>query len=192
MSRDAEPPIWLLDVDGVLNAVTNKPDRQIWSDWRQGRATADGVSWPICFSPTVARTIRRLHESGRAEVRWLSTWGRWANGELRGLLELPELTVAAERAAVTQQLPDDAVVASAASHGDAVGGHGAWWKLAAVRAVVAAEPDRTLLWTDDELEFQLEAAWWVTDHVPSHLLLSPPPHVGLTPKLIRQIEQFCS
>jgi len=187
----SQPAIWLLDVDGVLNAVTDRPDRRVWQDWRQGRATADGVSWPICFSPTVARTIRRLHTTGLAEVRWLSTWGWHANGELRALLDLPELSVAAERPPVTAALPDDAVTAGAVSHGDAIDDHGPWWKLAGVRAVAEAEPDRVLVWTDDELRYQLEAAWWVTANVRRHLLLSPPPQVGLTPQLLRRIEEFC-
>jgi hypothetical protein len=190
--RASEPPIWLLDVDGVLNAVTNQPDPAVWPDWRQGTATADGVRWPICFSPTVARSIRRIHESGLAEVRWLTTWGGHANGELRELLGLPELPVVAERPSLAAALPDDAVVSGAASHGDAVGDHGPWWKLAAVQAVVEAEPDRVLVWTDDELRYQIEATWWVADHVRRSLLLSPPPRVGLPPRLLRQIEDFCA
>lgn len=185
------PPLWLLDVDGVLNAVTEKPDPNVWKDWRQGRATADGVSWPICFSPTVTRTVRRLHEAGLAEVRWLSTWGRHANAELRALLDLPELAVVAERPTAAA-LPDGAVADGAISHGDTVDDDGPWWKLAAVRAAVTAEPDRALVWTDDELHYEIEACWWVTANVRRHLVLAPPAQVGLTPRQLRQIERFCA
>lgn len=89
-------PLWLLDVDGVLNAVTGKPDRSVWPDWRAGVATADRQDWPIWYSRTVTETVRRVHEQGLAEVQWLTTWGAWANGSLRHLLDLPELAVAAE------------------------------------------------------------------------------------------------
>lgn len=191
MGEATAPPLWLLDVDGVLNAVTDQPDRTVWPDWRHGRATADGVSWPICFSPTVTRTVRRLHDSGLAEVRWLSTWGRHANADLRALLDVPELPVVAERPAAAT-LPDGAVADGAISHGDTVEDHGPWWKLAAVRSLVNAEPDRPLVWTDDELRYEIEAAWWVTTNVRRHLLLAPPARVGLTPRLLRQIERFCA
>jgi hypothetical protein len=40
------PPtvLWLLDVDGVLNAVARRPDRSVWQDWQHGTAppTASG------------------------------------------------------------------------------------------------------------------------------------------------------
>ena len=61
------PPLWLLDVDGVLNAVTGKPDRTVWPDWQHGSAGADGQSWPIWVSPTVSATVRRVHEQRLAE-----------------------------------------------------------------------------------------------------------------------------
>jgi hypothetical protein len=172
----------------VLNAVTHQPDRRAWADWQRGRASADGVSWPICFSATVAVTIRRLHLSGLAEVRWLSTWGRYANGELRELVGLPELAVAGERPVETAV--HDTGGTAARTHGDTVAGHGRWWKLAAAEAVVAAEPTRAIIWADDELRHHLPAARAVVAHT-RHLLVSPPPTVGLTPRLLREVVEFC-
>ena len=78
-----------------------------------GTATADGVEWPIWFSPTVTGTVARLHETGVVEVRWLTTWGAQANGELRALLGMPELEVAGEPPHVTGDH-------GAGSHGEAV------------------------------------------------------------------------
>ena len=75
MKNRERPPLWLLDVDGVLNAVTGRPDRSIWPDWAYGRATADGERWAIWFSRSVIRTVVTAHEEGLAEVRWLTTWG---------------------------------------------------------------------------------------------------------------------
>ena len=38
------PPLLLLDVDGVLNALGDGEELYgAWSDWRQGWATADGT-----------------------------------------------------------------------------------------------------------------------------------------------------
>jgi hypothetical protein len=48
------PPILLLDVDGVLNALPEvRDDLGVWDDWQFGNATADGARWPIIWSPSV-------------------------------------------------------------------------------------------------------------------------------------------
>jgi hypothetical protein len=193
---DGKPPLWLLDVDGVLNAVTPRPDRSVWPDWEQGYATAEGRRWPITFSPSVARTITRLHRTGTVEVRWLTTWGDDANGDLRTLLDLPELKVAGRRqhtgvrgwqrfggAATTH-----AEVAGAAARDELTG---RWWKFDVVRAVLAAEPDRPLVWTDDDLASFAGARTWLHDHADA-LLVAPDPEVGLTSRQLRAIEEFCA
>ena len=58
------PPLVLLDVDGVLNALG--PADGSWPDWRAGRATATGRSWPIRWSPSVVEAVRRWQ--GSADV----------------------------------------------------------------------------------------------------------------------------
>jgi hypothetical protein len=176
-------PLWLLDVDGVLNAVTGKPDRSVWPDWRQGSATAAGTAWPIWFSPTVLAALRR-HVSAGVEVRWLTTWGHEANASLRALLELPRFEVAGT-------MPVDPVGAEAGGYGSGDGrSGGTWWKADVVRRVVEAEPDRALLWTDDDLAQEPSARAWVQEHVSRSLLLAPQTHLGLTPKHLRRIAEF--
>ena len=54
-------------------------------------ASADGVQWPLLFSPSVMRAVHRWTEV--ADVRWLTTWGHQANDELRLALGLPSLLV---------------------------------------------------------------------------------------------------
>jgi hypothetical protein len=187
---DPVRPLWLLDVDGVLNAVAKRPDRGVWRDWQHGQATADGVEWPIWFSPTVTGTIARLHENGVAEVRWLTTWGANANGRLRELFGMPELAVAGE----PPQVSGDH---GAGSHGEAVARAGAepveraWWKLEAVQRIVSGEPERPVIWTDDDLDGERDAVSWVERHVPRRLLLSPRPAIGLTPRQLRAIRSYC-
>lgn len=190
---DPQRPLWLLDVDGVLNAVAKRPDRGVWRDWRQGTATADGVVWPIWFSPTVTGTVARLHESGVVEVRWLTTWGAQANGELRTLFGMPRLEVAGEPPHVSGDH-------GAGSHGEAVAieevqepddGKVSWWKLDAVRRVLTDEPSRPVIWTDDDLGGERDAVAWVERNVPRRLLLSPRPNVGLTPRQLKAIRSYC-
>ncbi|MGQ0842570.1 MAG: HAD domain-containing protein [Sporichthyaceae bacterium] len=183
------PPLWLLDVDGVLNAVTGTPDRQVWDDWQSGSAVADGVPWPIWFSPTVQRTVRRLHEEGLAEVRWLTTWGDNANGELRQLLDLPALRVVGAHLAAPA--PVDTFETS---HGEAVAARtaaGEWWKLQALRELWEREGERPLVWTDDDLARFPAAGAWAERHVPARLLLAPRRNLGLTPRLLAEVERFC-
>jgi len=186
---DPQRPLWLLDVDGVLNAVAKRPDRGVWRDWKHGHAAADGVEWPIWFSPTVTGTVARLHESGLVEVRWLTTWGANANGGLRELLGLPELAVAGEPPHVTGDHGAD-------SHGEAVAreesdGKVGWWKLEAVRRMLPDEPERPVIWTDDDLGGERDAVRWVERNVPRRLLLSPRAAVGLTPRQLRAIRSYC-
>lgn len=191
-------PLWLLDVDGVLNAVTSTPDPTVWDDWQRGEAHAQGSSWPICFSPTVMRTIRRLSEGGFVDIRWLTTWKENANGDLLQLLGLPAFRVAG--ADVSAEASPSAVAASAAdgppTQGAAVpsgrqGGKG-WWKFDIVRELVQVAPNRPLIWTDDDLRVERDAVTWVRDHAQSNLVLAPPSAVGLTPRQLRRIEEFCT
>lgn len=118
-----KPPVWLLDVDGVVNA-----SRPGWhAAPRVGNASAGGVSFRIRWAPALAQRIRELHRSGRVEIRWASTWNPWV-GEIERLLALPPL---------------------ARAFNEPVTGEGARQaKLAAAHAVLAE--GRRLIWTDDE------------------------------------------
>ena len=153
-------PIWLLDVDGVLNALpwrgatdwTGLPSKS-WDDYLVGHASPDPADadrgpkggYTITYSPELMRRIRELHESGAVEVRWLTTWGRGANLELRELLDLPEFVVAGEPDVLSG-------FAGAPAH--------RWWKFDDARRVREAEPDRPIIWTDDDLVHVSEACEW--------------------------------
>ncbi|HWH29772.1 MAG TPA: hypothetical protein VNU26_12530 [Mycobacteriales bacterium] len=88
------PPLLLLDVDGVVNALSDDGDLLTWTEWRLGRATADGIAWPIGWEPAVVEQLREWHEQGAVELQWLTTWGLEANLKLRTLLGLPKPWVA--------------------------------------------------------------------------------------------------
>lgn len=161
----SDVPIWLLDVDGVLNAICHpsRPPR-VWERWESGTAVAAGERFVITFAPELMAGIRELHESGRVEIRWLTTWAHDANRSLRQLLELPEFPVAGE--------PDYA---------------GAWWKLPC--AVRAAGEKRPLIWTDDDLDYSDTARRWAADL--GTLTIAPDPAVGLTPADLDAIRTSC-
>ena len=190
-------PLWLLDVDGVLNAVTRWPDRSAWSDWASGSAATGAYRWPIWWSPTVTATVAELHATGVVEVRWLTTWGRHANEELRELLGLPAFEVAGEPTRSADPTAGGAAATSdAASHAEVAGAGardpltGRWWKFDVVRALHDAEPDRRIVWTDDDLAFQAGVRAWMHAHV-ACLLVAPTAQVGLTSRQLQHIRDYC-
>jgi hypothetical protein len=77
--------VWLLDVDGVINA--RKPG---WhAAPHHGRAYAEGTAWPMRWAPAL---------TARIEVRWCSTWCAWSD-QLERLFRLPALPCAFTTAA---------------------------------------------------------------------------------------------
>lgn len=183
-------PLVLLDVDGVLNAVgplTGDP-AQGWDDWQTGRACALGRAWPIRWSPGLVARVLAWRERG--EVSWLTTWGHEANRGLAPLLGLPQLPVAGTAddpegtatsaagdtlASVTPAAPDELT--------------GRWWKFDVVRRVLRAEPDRPLVWLDDDLGAVPGVAAWTRAHA-TCLLLAPDRREGLTPGDADAVEAF--
>lgn len=138
MPARTDPPLWLLDVDGVVNVLARgaAPDSWPADQWLQRVVVApiEGrglMRLPILAARPVLEFITRTHESGAAEIRWHSTWRFAAVTHLAPVLGLPPLPVS---------------VAPEWQHG----GDLLWWKLpAALRAVAAG---RRLVWTDDDLQ----------------------------------------
>jgi hypothetical protein len=163
----AMPPVWLLDVDGVVNATDPgwraSPRRHlVWS-------ATDDQSYLLRWAPALIERIRHLHTTGVLEVRWCSTWCPDAE-ELERLWGLPPLG----RALTGRPVPK---------------GQESWpLKLAAARAVLAA--DRPLVWTDDEAlpppgpgREELTAGGRA-------LLIAPLASHGLQPQDLGRIEAF--
>ena len=185
-------PLVLLDVDGVLNAIprgrSNKSDPSVWSDWSDATAHADGTAFPIRYSPTVTAAVRGWHDNGLADVRWLTTWADDANGDLRAVLGLPEFPVAGSPPLVpgtTAVAAGSHAAVSSRSYTDDSG----WWKLSAVKRLVAADPTRPVVWLDDDLRWETGALSWFRKNVRG-LALAPHTHLGLTPKLLATVDTF--
>ena len=184
------PPLVLLDVDGVLNAVQPRGRSGAWSDWRTGLATADGRQFPITWSPTVVAAVRSWREL--AEVQWLTTWGHDANASLRHLLELPELPVAGTYDDVDGWAGDaDAAGPAHASVAPAAPDRltGRWWKFDVVRRIVRTGEPRRIAWLDDDLVGQQDVRAWMRESTTS-LLVAPDPRSGLTAAHLSAVEEF--
>ena len=127
MSRDGfddgGPPVWLLDVDGVLNAR-----RPGWSEApHQGVAWTDDRAWQMRWSPTLIQQIEIIAASFEVEIVWATTWCPWIDG-LEELFDLSGSRCAFGSAELAAE-PDNRV------------------KLDAALAVIAS--GRGLIWTDD-------------------------------------------
>jgi hypothetical protein len=155
-------PVWLLDVDGVVNALD--PGVTAWPDFRTFRARG----FVIRFSPTLLGRIADLHSAGRVEVQWLTTWWDSANAYLAEEFGLPELGVANTE--------------------EEFAFRGGWWKLPVAQRLAAA--GRRLVWTDDDLDHVDDATAWVREQHGRVLALSPNTYVGLTPEDLAAVEAW--
>ncbi|GAA2716112.1 HAD domain-containing protein [Actinoplanes palleronii] len=157
----AATPVWLLDVDGVLNA--NRPG---WSAApRRGMAYAGGTGFLMRWAPALLDRIRALHRSGAVEIRWCTTWCAHT-GQLERLFGLPRF----EPCWHEDLAPPDAPIA----------------KLAAAHQVLA--DGRPLIWTDDaDIP---PAAHDELPRLGRTLLIAPAPNRGLQPDHLTTIETF--
>ena len=155
--------MWLLDVDGVINA--GAPG---WGGApRTGNAYSSGLEFRIRWAPPLIARIRALLDEGAVEIRWCSTWCCDAD-QLERLFSLPRLD-----RCWTEDINGE--VAAAA-------------KLAAARQVLA--DGRRLIWTDDT---EVPASGPVHDELTRDgrsLLIAPSPRVGLQPEHLDAIEAF--
>ena len=168
---DEDVPILLLDVDGVLNAAC----LDLPEGWRQGTFNGFRLSW----DPTITARLRELHESGRVEIQWLTTWTTDADRLLAEPMGLP-------RGLKTHARADTAPTGFLGSPDGASG----WWKLAVAQEVAAAEPDRRIVWIDDDLAEQADdVVEWLGAN-PQVLVVAPDLFTGLTHEQLDEIEAW--
>ena len=165
------PPLLLLDVDGVLNAMR----WELPPGWQRGVFNGYVLSW----DPTITARLRGLHESGRVEVQWLTTWAENADRLLAEPLGLPRGL--RERSGGR---------ARPTGFSGRLGGQSGWWKLAAARQAAEEEPGRRIVWIDDDLAEQADdTRAWLADH-PNVLVVAPDLFAGLTHAHLDDIEAW--
>lgn len=175
---DDSRPVLLLDVDGVINAISNNPDRTLWPDelWRRHQVTdLEGNTWPILAGQPVLDYLSAVHEQGLAEVRWHTTWRANAKLRLAPVLGLPDWPVAESPTWLLTQR-DQA---------------GRWWKTATARRVVQIE-GRRLIWLDDAIAFEKT---WPNSEIHAVLIgdvlaVSPTQALGLNRNDLREVDAF--
>lgn len=178
MSND-QLPVWLLDIDGVVNATSKKPPTYLWSEdkWITTTVKNSMGEFPILTAKPVVDFINEIHDSGRAEIRWHTTWQEEALdlGDAVGfrsfrVADAPEYHSYGPRF-MAQRL---------------AAGKPTWWKLPAAERVVEEEK-RPLLWTDDDIGWELR-----NYNLPmtDGFTVSPDSMTGLTPKHLKKIDHW--
>ena len=156
-------PIWLLDVDGVLNIDDG-------SAWRSPHKQTTLGGLRIRWAPDLINAIRGLHEQGMVEIRWSTSW-----------CGFPELLDDLER---TLRLP---------AFERAFGNHNGFFgdlKLAAARQALIEQ--RPMIWTDDDEVPAKGSPLHRELHRPGRsLLIRPHWRSGLTPAHLERITNFC-
>lgn len=167
--------MWLLDIDGVVNALARGPVRGSWpaKAWVQTVIRADmpghgPMVLPILAARPVLDFVTHVHRSGAVELRWHSTWRAAAMTELAPALGLPAIPIS-----IAPEWTERPI--------------GVWWKLPAAQRVVAA--GRPLVWTDDDLGvFATELGDLASRS--DALLIGPDPIAGLTGPDLDRIAAF--
>ena len=164
-------PILLLDVDGVLNAAS----RDLPDGWKRGTFNGFVISW----DPTITARLRDLHETGRVEIHWLTTWAEKADQLLAEPMGLPR--------GLTTHARDGAEATGFA--GELRGASG-WWKLSLAHEVALDQPDRRIVWIDDDLVEQAEdTEKWLAAN-PHVLVVAPDLFRGLTHEQLDAVEAW--
>ena len=133
------------------------------------------VPLPIIAAQPVLDFLTLVHSTGAAEVRWHSTWRTSAVSELAPALGLPAfaISVAPEWTESPRQ---------------------GWWKLPAAER--AAQGDRLVLWTDDDISGYLRSDQEIARRLTTlavrkgTMLVSPERRTGLSPADLARIGSF--
>jgi hypothetical protein len=160
-----DPPVWLLDVDGVINVTRPGWGRAPCS----GTAYSCGQPFRLRWAPALTARIRALHSSGSVTIRWCSTWCADA-AQIERLLGLPRL----DRCWTEPMTSTGAADA----------------KLASARTVL--DQGHRLIWTDDEAVPTSGPVHDELTRTGRALLIAPVPNRGLQPEHLDIIEAFAA
>ncbi len=182
-----------LDVDGVINCFDEDPEIQGFDDYRDIKASPGPNEWggyerkyTITYSPSIIKRLLSWHESDKAEIRWLTTWGRGANLELSRKLGLPGNFL------VVGEKPDDAGFTPLDTQNVKTVGADHWWKFTCVKRLADENPDARIVWIDDDLQFDRDAVEWVAAQSDRVLGVCPDTTYALTAQQLDLIEHFIS
>lgn len=178
--------IWLLDFDGVVNAMSARGGRTYWDDWRsatvdhpEAELTRSGrlVRVPLLWSETVVATVAAAVRAG-IDVRWLSTWRAHTAtlpAIIPGLPTLPYL--------------DESILHGAAPGLDpSLRSYSGPWKVEVAKAFV---PEGVpLLWTDDAVSIDMLSQSWRRNRDGPTTFIRPRQATGLAQREVREIKDW--
>lgn len=154
------PPIWFLDIDGVVNALA-PGDGLV-----QTTAVCMDHPFTIHYSPELVETINACHRAGIVEIRWLSTWEQEARASFARAVGVDDFHA--------YDIPQEDT--------------GRWYKAEVVDQVIARE-GRSFVWTDDEVDLEKHGLLDQALGMP-HLLVAPYEDRGLTPEDMYRVLGF--
>jgi hypothetical protein len=160
----ALPPIWFLDIDGVINALGFDDTAAPWEDMRSARIPSGDREYPFWYGQPVVEFVSAQVELGR-DVRWATTWLDEANTQVAPRLGLPQLEV----------IPGK------------IGFSDHHYKWRAVRT--AAEAGHPIIWTDDYEVDKPRREHLLALGVPV-LTIKPEETVGLVQRHLDLIDAF--
>ena len=171
-------PVWLLDIDGVINAF---PTIRQPGSWRRNQRMRVKVRR---FTVEVARPvldfIHKVHEEGLAEIRWHTTWQHDAPN-LGEILGLPNFAV--QDSPEFRYRRNNTPIWLGADVLD-------WWKLPAAERVLLDE-GRPLLWTDDDAaDLSDYTCGQLASYGPPLLIVAPDPVTGMVQADLDNIWNF--
>lgn len=179
-------PVWLLDFDGVVNAISKRGAKSVWDRWAFARIAhpdpdegMEGATLPILWSPYVVDTIIYAVERG-VDVRWLTTWREHTR-------VLPD---------VIGNLPvipwmDEDMLPAAGGKVDVLNQLGQRWKMDVFLGLVP--DDVPVLWTDDHLDailYRYIDKTRVTSRKGGTTLIAPRENIGLSQRQVREIREW--
>lgn len=173
-------PIWLLDFDGVINALSKRGDRNVWDDWRSADIEVpDNGTYPLLWANEVVELVQEAVTNG-VSVVWLTTWREHTKLLPKVIDGLPD------------GLPwwDEITIESFGYKLDPMRVLGQKWKAQVAQAMLS--PDTPVLWTDDNLSHLLNGTdrGWFNRRPGGTTYVSPNPNIGLSQRNAREIREW--
>lgn len=171
--------ILLLDVDGVVNAVTNRAFPASWppDTWHHEPLLnkTEKRSYPMKWSSDVIDLLTEL--ASKVDIRWHTTWQEDALdvGELMGLPVFPvEITPVRGKETFSGDHFHD------------------WWKTHRVRYLL--DSGQTIIWVDDDINYYMyrpSYMWFLQGCAAGKILpVCPDSLLGLAPEDFQKINDF--
>lgn len=174
-------PVLLLDIDGVVNAMSKQAPTHVWkaAHWRRFDYPGPGVTCPLLWSQPVVDWLTVLHETNQVEIRWHTTWQDEAL-DFGKIVGLPELKI--QECPEWDEYRTNGSALAARLISECMPG---WWKYPAAERVVAQEK-RRLIWIDDEIDWEISrGARDALGHIHQLRLIWPDRGTGIIPKHMR-------